>query len=333
MREKETRELSGVLNCAGRCRLCLSSPRPDACGSVVRGDELEGSRNEPLPQNAESTWNKTGVTGSGQTAARPGVQQRTGRAKGEPDWPGRSRGSKSPGSRPSWPGGQAGDKFQGRGLLLDDLVGEGNLGLIHAAEVYDPAYQTRFSTYASYWIEEAIRDALINRTAMIRLPAYMVSLLSKWDRARRSLNHEANHTPTFEEVARHLNLTKREQKLIQMAQRTLRRQPERGIENQDGQSSGGEPIDNRPGPADRAQTDEELKELEARMHRLDEREQKVIECRFGLGGQSPRTLREIGENMGCTREWISRLERRAIDKLGCLRDLDGPPSPRPRISV
>ena len=99
-------------------------------------------------------------------------------------------------------------KFQGRGLAMDDLVGEGNLGLIRATEAFDPSFGTRFTTYASYWIEEAIRDALINRTAMIRLPAYMVGVLTKWDRARQSLHNQWGYPPTFEEVANHLGLTR-----------------------------------------------------------------------------------------------------------------------------
>src|SRR5215468_7420893 len=82
-------------------------------------------------------------------------------------------------------------EYAGRGLVLDDLIGEGNLGLIRAAEEFDPGFGTRFSTYASYWIKEAIYRALINTTATIRLPAHMVSLLTKWRRAERTLCREA----------------------------------------------------------------------------------------------------------------------------------------------
>ena len=78
---------------------------------------------------------------------------------------------------------------------LDDLVGEGNLGLIRAAQGFDPDFGTRFSTYADYWVGEAIRDALINRTATIRLPAHMVRLLTRWERAKQSLRQEKN-TPS-----------------------------------------------------------------------------------------------------------------------------------------
>src|SRR5262245_62413090 len=77
--------------------------------------------------------------------------------------------------------------YLGRGMVLDDLIGEGNVGLIRAAEDYDPRFGTRFSTYASYWIKQSIRHALINTTATIRLPAHMVNLLTKWRRSERAL--------------------------------------------------------------------------------------------------------------------------------------------------
>ncbi len=224
-------------------------------------------------------------------------------------------------------------RFRGRGLAFDDLVGEGNLGLIRAAEAFDPSFGTRFTTYATYWVEEAIRDAPINRTAMIRLPAYMIGVLTKWNRARQFLHHQWGYSPTFQEVANHLGLTEREQQLVEMAQRTLNRKPQPGVDDRDGKKSASEPIDNGPGPVDRVQTEEDREELELRMHSLNEREQKVIACRFGLGGKPPLTLREIGEHMSLTRESISRLERRAIEKLGSMLGFEGTRCSRPRVSV
>ena len=92
-------------------------------------------------------------------------------------------------------------EYVGRGMALDDLIGEGNLGLIRAAEEFDPRFGTRFSTYASYWIKQAIRHALINTTATIRLPAHMVGLLTKWRRAERALTREFGCPPTSDQVA------------------------------------------------------------------------------------------------------------------------------------
>ena len=88
--------------------------------------------------------------------------------------------------------------YSGRGMSLDDLIGEGNLGLIRAAEDFDPSFGTRFSTYAAHWIKQAIRHALTNTTATIRLPAHMVTLLSKWRKAERALTRELGQAPTFE---------------------------------------------------------------------------------------------------------------------------------------
>lgn len=213
-------------------------------------------------------------------------------------------------------------KFQGRGLALDDLVGEGNLGLIRAVASFDPDFGTRFSTYAAYWIEEAIRDALLNRTATIRLPAYIVRLLTRWDRAKRSLHQQWEYPPSFDEVASHLGLTEREKKLVQMAQRTLRIKPESGIQADRGDSSFYEPIDTCAGPDDSVQIEEDREDLALRMRCLDERELNVLKSRFGFNGESPLSLKEIGNHMGLTREWIGVIEKRAIKKLGSLPSLD-----------
>ena len=99
--------------------------------------------------------------------------------------------------------------YTGKGLVLQDLIEEGNLGLLRAVEGFDPAMGTRFSTYASYWIKQSIKRALINSAKTIRIPAYMVELLSKWRRANARLTEELGRTPTPEEIARVLGLAKR----------------------------------------------------------------------------------------------------------------------------
>jgi RNA polymerase primary sigma factor len=222
-------------------------------------------------------------------------------------------------------------KFQGRGLALDDLVGEGNLGLIRAAESFDPDFGTRFGTYAAYWVEEAIRDALLNRTATIRLPAYVVRLLTRWDRAWQSLHQRLEYPPSFDEVASHLGLSERAQKLVQMAQRTLRIKLASGIQADRGDSSFYEPFDTNAGPDDRMQIQEDREDLASRMRCLDEREQKVLESRFGFNGALPLTLKEVGKHMGLTREWISVIEKRAIKKLGSLSSLDKGFTGKPQV--
>src|SRR6188472_3926604 len=98
--------------------------------------------------------------------------------------------------------------YSGKGLGLQDLIEEGNLGLLRAVEGFDPAMNTRFSTYASYWIKQSIKRALVNSAKTIRIPAYMVELLSKWRRASAKLTEELNRTPTAEDIAKELGIPK-----------------------------------------------------------------------------------------------------------------------------
>ena len=107
--------------------------------------------------------------------------------------------------------------YTGKGLTLQDLIEEGNLGLLRAVEGFDPAMGTRFSTYASYWIKQSIKRALINSAKTIRIPAYMVELLSKWRRASTRLSEELGRTPTPEEVARVLGLPRKKLPIIKKA--------------------------------------------------------------------------------------------------------------------
>src|ERR1700761_3801383 len=107
--------------------------------------------------------------------------------------------------------------YTGKGLALQDLIEEGNLGLLRAVEGFDPAMGTRFSTYASYWIKQSIKRALINTAKTIRIPAYMVELLSKWRRASARLTEELGRTPTPEEIARVLGLAKKKLPIIKKA--------------------------------------------------------------------------------------------------------------------
>src|SRR3954469_5006615 len=118
--------------------------------------------------------------------------------------------------------------YLGRGLVLDALFGEGILGLIRAAEEFDPRFGTRFSTYASYWIKQAIRHALINTAATIRLPAHMVNLLTKWRRAERALTRELGCTPTTDQVAVALGLTDTQRILVEKARRARQLRLESG---------------------------------------------------------------------------------------------------------
>ena len=212
--------------------------------------------------------------------------------------------------------------YAGRGLSLDDLIGEGNLGLIRAAEDFDPRFGTRFSTYASYWIKQAIRHALTNTTATIRLPAHMVTLLSKWRKAERALTRELGQAPTFDQVAVTLGLSDAQRVLVERARQASQLRHEGG---DDEGWSPDEAGDHHEGPDAAIEAADERRHLLRRLDRLDDRERTIVSLRFGLDGDDPMTLKEVGLRLGVTREWVRKIEVRAVKKL----DGDAPVEPKP----
>jgi RNA polymerase primary sigma factor len=203
--------------------------------------------------------------------------------------------------------------FMGRGLPLDDLIAEGNLGLIRASEEFQARFGTRFCTYASYWIKQSIRHALMNTTSMIRLPAHMVRLLTKWRRAERLLCREQGNTPSFDDVASALGLSEAEKKLMANALRALDFQPQGNVMLETGRPGREDSCDSRE---ESLETDDEWRMLLQRMKRLEKRECAILELRYGLRGEEPLTLKEIGRRLGVTREWVRKIQLRAIRKLG-----------------
>ncbi|RUL87116.1 sigma-70 family RNA polymerase sigma factor [Tautonia sociabilis] len=203
--------------------------------------------------------------------------------------------------------------FEGRGLALEDLVGEGNLGLIRAAKEFDPRFGTRFSTYASHWIKQAIRHALITTTATIRLPAHMVGLLTKWRRAERAYLREFGHAPTFEHLAVSLGLSEAKRRMVEQALLACRLLPGGGESDEGGALD--EAADPREAPEAPMEADDDRRDLMRRLARLDDRERTILTLRFGLGDREPMTLKEIGRRLGVTREWVRKIEVRAVRKL------------------
>ncbi len=212
--------------------------------------------------------------------------------------------------------------YTGKGLSLQDLIEEGNLGLLRAVEGFDPGMGTRFSTYASYWIKQSIKRALINTGKTIRIPAYMVELLSKWRRATARLTEELRRTPTPEEVARVLGLPRKKLPIIKKAIRIYNSTPQ--TDQTDGGWSLGEMImDERlKSPEDELVDSDTLVHVMQMLETMDQREATVLRLRFGLHDNEPRTLKEIGETLGLTRERVRQIETEALAKLA--HSLQGP---------
>lgn len=205
--------------------------------------------------------------------------------------------------------------YTGKGLSLEDLIEEGNLGLLRAVEGFDPSMNTRFSTYASYWIKQSIKRALVNTAKTIRVPAYMVDLLAKWRRATVKLQAELGRAPTPEEVARLLGLPRKKLAIIKKAIRVC------AAANQTEPTDETTPfeemvMDNRSRPPDVEMLElDDLRHVLEMLNKMDPREATVLRMRFGLDGTPPKTFQEIGDHLGLTRERVRQIENEALAKL------------------
>jgi RNA polymerase primary sigma factor len=205
--------------------------------------------------------------------------------------------------------------YLGRGLALPDLVEEGNLGLLRAIEGFDPTMNTRFSTYASYWIKQSIKRGLLNTAKTVRIPAYMVELLSKWRCAATKLQEDLDRPPTQEEVAASLSLSRRKFNLIKQCIEVYSSAP------QTEQTETGWSLDemlgdrrNKTSEADLFDADDRRRVLDE-LGKIDPRQGAVLRMRFGLNDDHPMTLKEIGEHLGLTRERVRQIEKEALTKM------------------
>ena len=206
--------------------------------------------------------------------------------------------------------------YIGRGMLFLDLIQEGNLGLIKASEKFDPARGFKFSTYATWWIRQAITRAIADQARTIRIPVHMVETINKMTRVQRQLTQDLGRDPSAEEIAEKMGggITPARVREIQRIARTVSLETPIGEEND---SHLGDFLEDKDAvsPSEFA-TNELLKdELYSVMSDLTDREERVLRLRFGLDDGHPRTLEEVGKEFGVTRERIRQIESKALRKL------------------
>jgi len=212
--------------------------------------------------------------------------------------------------------------YSNRGLALPDLIEEGNIGLIKAVEGFDPENGCRSSTYASWWIKQAIKRALINSVQPIHIPAYMVEMMGKLKVANRELEERLKRIPSIDELAIHMKVSPKKLRIIRKAVKAYSSPTQSGSDDGELTISDLVPDTNNPSPDEQVCGDDQLRQLTELLGQIDERAAKILKLRYGLDGEDPMTLKEIGLRIGLTRERVRQIEHESLAKLRTAMDGD-----------